>query len=108
MDLFINKAKPVVVIDDIVDENPELFGGKNPDHEVVIKYVPSVGDSKRAIDEYYSELTLDGRNILSIYNLCEDSLLAIPLLLDIALFSEFFSRVIFVDENASLAIVSNF
>ena len=90
------------VIDDIVDENPELFGGKNPDHEVVIKYVPSVGDSKRAIDEYYSELTLDGRNILSIYNLCEDSLLAIPLLLDIALFSEFFSRVIFVDEKGQI------
>ena len=86
------------VIDDIVDENPELFQGKNPDHEVVIKYVPSVGDSKRAIDEYYSELTLNGKNILSIYNLCEDSLLAVPLLLDVAIFSEFFSRVIFIDE----------
>lgn len=86
------------VIDDIVEENPELFKGKKPDHEVVIKYIQSVGDSKRAIDEYYSELILDGRNILSIYNVCEDSLLAIPLLLDIAIFSDFFSRATFTDE----------
>ena len=89
------------VIDDIIDENPELFQGKKPDHEVIIKYVPAVGDSKRAIDEYYSELMLDGRNILSIYNLCEDSLLAVPLLLDIAIFSEFFSRVNFITQEDS-------
>ena len=88
------------VIDDVISENPALFQGKKPDHEVVIKYVPAVGDSKRAIDEYYSELLLDGRNILSLYNLCEDSLLAVPLLLDIAIFSEFFSRITFVDTDS--------
>ena len=87
------------VIDDIIDENPELFEGKKPDHEVIIKYVPAVGDSKRAIDEYYSELMLDGRNILSIYNLCEDSLLAVPLLLDIAIFSDFLTRVKFISKD---------
>jgi myo-inositol-1-phosphate synthase len=27
---------------------------KHPDHTVVIKYVPSAGDSKKAIDEYVS------------------------------------------------------
>ena len=87
------------VIDDIVDENPQLFEGKKPDHEVIIKYVSAVGDSKRAIDEYYSELMLDGKNIMSIYNLCEDSLLATPLLLDICIFSDFFSRITFILEN---------
>jgi myo-inositol-1-phosphate synthase len=81
------------VIDDIIDENPELFKGKKPDHCVVIKYVPSVGDSKRAMDEYYSELCFDGRSTIAIYNTCEDSLLAVPLMLDIILFGEFFSRV---------------
>ena len=90
------------VIDDVVSENPILFRGKRPDHEVVIKYVPSVGDAKRAIDEYYSELFLDGRNILSIYNLCEDSLLAVPILLDIVLFSELFSRIYFKIEDDDL------
>lgn len=87
------------VIDDVISENPALFEGKKPNHEVVIKYVPAVGDSKRAIDEYYSELMLDGKNILSLYNLCEDSLLAVPLLLDIAIFSDFFSRITFIDKN---------
>jgi myo-inositol-1-phosphate synthase len=81
------------VIDDIVDNNPALFNGKKPDHCVVIKYVPAVGDSKRAMDEYVSELFLDGRNTLAIHNTCEDSLLAVPLILDIILFSDFFSRV---------------
>ena len=31
---------------------------KGPDHCVVIKYVPYVGDSKRAMDEYTSEIFL--------------------------------------------------
>lgn len=34
---------------------------RHPDHLVVIKYVPTVGDSKRAIDEYVSELFCGGR-----------------------------------------------
>jgi len=87
------------VIDDVIDENPNLFKGKRPDHSVVIKYIPAVGDTKRAIDEYFSELFLGGKNILSIYNLCEDSLLAVPIILDIILFSELFSRVSFTLEN---------
>lgn len=35
--------------------------------------MPAVGDSKRAIDEYYSEIMMGGHNILSLYNLCEVS-----------------------------------
>lgn len=38
--------------------------GEHPDHIVVIKHVPAVGDSKRAIDEYYSELLMGGRNVM--------------------------------------------
>jgi myo-inositol-1-phosphate synthase len=31
------------------------------------QYMPAVGDSKRAIDEYYSEIMMGGHNILSLY-----------------------------------------
>lgn len=41
--------------------------GEHPDHIVVIKHVPAVGDSKRAIDEYYSELLMGGRNVMVSY-----------------------------------------
>lgn len=81
------------VIDDVVEGNPVLFPNGKPDHTVVIKYVPAVGDSKRALDEYYSQLFLDGRHTLSLHNTCEDSLLAAPLMLDIILFADLFSRI---------------
>lgn len=81
------------VIDDVVDENPTIFPNGNPDHSVVIKYIPAVGDSKRALDEYYSEIYLGGRHTLSMHNTCEDSLLAVPIILDIILFADFFSRI---------------
>lgn len=82
------------VIDDVVDENPIMFPeGEKPDHAVVIKYIPAVGDSKRAMDEYYSEIFLGGRHTLAMHNICEDSLLAVPIILDIILFADFFSRI---------------
>ena len=81
------------VIDDVVEGNPVLFPNGKPDHTVVIKYVPAVGDSKRALDEYYSQLFLDGRHTLAIHNTCEDSLLAVPIMLDIVLFADLFSRI---------------
>lgn len=81
------------VIDDVVEENSDLFINGSPDHTIVIKYIPAVGDSKRAMDEYYSELFLSGRHTLALHNTCEDSLLACPVILDIILFSELFSRI---------------
>ena len=73
------------VVDDMVAANPLLFNppqpgavkgskeakGEHPDHIVVIKYVPAVGDSKRAIDEYYSEIFCGGRSTINIFNECE-------------------------------------
>lgn len=45
------------VVDDMVAANSALYGkNEHPDHVVVIKYVPAVGDSKRALDEYQSEI----------------------------------------------------
>ena len=63
------------------------------DHEVVIKYVPFVGDSKRALDEYSSEIFMGGTNTISTYNICEDSLLAVPIMIDMIVLGELFTRI---------------
>jgi len=88
------------VIDDIVGYNPILYPNQeHPDHLVVIKYVPSVGDSKRALDEYDSGIFCGGENIISIHNTCEDSLLAAPLIVDMIILMEAFSRIMVKDEK---------
>jgi myo-inositol-1-phosphate synthase len=84
------------VIDDIIDSNSILYNeelGKSVDHTVVIKYLKAVGDTKIAMDDYYSELMLGGSNRLSVTNICEDSLLATPLIIDLVIVAEFLSRV---------------
>lgn len=82
------------VVDDVVASNSILYGpGEHPDHVVVIKYVPTVADSKRAMDEYISEIFMGGRNTLAIHNTCEDSLLAAPIILDLVLLAELIGRI---------------
>ncbi|KAJ1540444.1 Myo-inositol-1-phosphate synthase [Cladochytrium tenue] len=99
------------VVDDMVASNSLLYGAGSsssgagskagvaghphdgPDHLVVIKYCPAVGDSKRAMDEYVSEIFMGGRNTLAVYNVCEDSLLASPLIVDLTIVTELFTRV---------------
>jgi myo-inositol-1-phosphate synthase len=66
---------------------------EHPDHVVVIKYVPYVGDSKRAMDEYTSEIFMGGKNTLVMHNTCEDSLLATPLILDLCIMAELCERI---------------
>lgn len=89
------------VVDDMVNSNEILYGEglSHPDHTVVIKYVPYVGDSKRAMDEYVSELMLGGTNTIIVHNTCEDSLLATPLILDLAILAELCERVTFMIHN---------
>merc|ERR1712059_88859 len=67
--------------------------GEHPDHCVVIKYMPAVGDDKRALDEYYAEIFLGGHQTISLFNICEDSLLASPLIIDLVLITELFTRI---------------
>ncbi|CDO93983.1 unnamed protein product [Kluyveromyces dobzhanskii CBS 2104] len=84
------------VVDDIIASNQILYNdrlGNKIDHCIVIKYIPAVGDSKVAMDEYYSELMLGGHNRISIHNVCEDSLLATPLIIDLLVMAEFCSRI---------------
>lgn len=73
-----------------------------------------LGDSKRALDEYISEICLGGLNTISIHNTCEDSLLASPIILDLVILAEFCTRVQFstntetkpVNFNVVLSILS--
>merc|ERR550517_1769170 len=82
------------VVDDVVSSNKILYSMKEtPDHCVVIKYVPTVKDSKRAMDEYSSRIFMNGLNTIAVHNVCEDSLLAAPIIIDLIVFTELFQRV---------------
>lgn len=82
------------VVDDMVGSNRILYGkDEYPDHCVVIKYVPYVKDSKRALDEYTSRIFMGGHNTISLVNVCEDSLLAAPLMLDLVILTELMQRI---------------
>ncbi|KAK8138995.1 hypothetical protein PG984_002375 [Apiospora sp. TS-2023a] len=83
------------VVDDMVEANHVLYPdeGDKPDHCVVIKYMPAVGDNKRALDEYYAEIFMGGHQTISLFNVCEDSLLASPLIIDLVLIAELMTRV---------------
>ncbi|XP_046367595.1 inositol-3-phosphate synthase 1-B-like [Haliotis rufescens] len=103
------------VVDDMVQSNHLLYDEQEkPDHTVVIKYVPYVGDSKRAMDEYTSEIMMGGTNTIVIHNTCEDSLLASPLIIDLIVMAEICERIQFKVEgqmefqnfNAVLSILS--
>jgi len=81
------------VVDDMVESNRILYKkGEKPDHLVVIKYLPFVRDSKRALDEYTSKIFMGGNNTIVMHNTCEDSLLASPLILDLVILAEFCER----------------
>lgn len=47
------------------------------------------------MDEYTSEILLHGTNTIVVHNTCEDSLLAVPLILDLVLLADLFSRFAF-------------
>lgn len=84
------------VVDDMVESNRLLYAeDERPDHCVVIKYIPSVSDSKRAMDEYTSKIFMNGTNTIAMHNTCEDSLLATPLILDLVLICELAERITF-------------
>ncbi|KAH6630922.1 hypothetical protein B0J18DRAFT_362380 [Chaetomium sp. MPI-SDFR-AT-0129] len=82
------------VVDDMVAANTVLYAkDEHPDHVVVIKYIPAVGDSKRAMDEYSAEIFLGGHQTISMSNVCEDSLLASPLIIDLVVIAELMTRI---------------
>lgn len=89
------------VVDDMVAANSVLYKkGEHPDHTVVIKYMPAVGDNKRALDEYYGEIFMGGHQTISLFNVCEDSLLASPLIIDLVLVAEMMTRISWKSDTA--------
>lgn len=62
-------------------------------HFSLLQYIPYVGDSKRAMDEYTSEIFMGGKNTIVLHNTCEDSLLAAPIILDLVLLAELSTRI---------------
>jgi myo-inositol-1-phosphate synthase len=90
------------VVDDMVASNSIMYEkDEHPDHVVVIKYVPAVADSKRAMDEYTSEIFMGGTNTIVTHNTCEDSLLATPLIIDLVLMCELSTRMTYRAEGMS-------
>ncbi|GAA5980040.1 hypothetical protein JCM11641_008270 [Rhodosporidiobolus odoratus] len=105
------------VVDDMVEANPLLYKKlaaktadskdgfvkghttEHPDHCIVIKYLEAAGDDKKALDDYTSEIGMGGRNTLAIYNTCQDSLLATPLILDLCLLAELMTRVTYREQG---------
>eukprot|EP00466_Bigelowiella_natans_P014459 jgi/Bigna1/126806/aug1.3_g1514 len=82
------------VVDDMINSNRILYKkGEKPDHLVVIKYMPFVRDSKRALDEYTSKIFMGGLNTIVMHNTCEDSLLASPLIIDLVILAELCERI---------------
>ncbi|AIN96712.1 inositol-3-phosphate synthase, putative [Leishmania panamensis] len=83
------------VVDDMIRSNSILFpkGTPKPDHCIVIKYLPYVGDSKRAMDEYTFSIFMGGQQTVVLHNTCEDSLLAAPLIIDLLVLTELMERV---------------
>jgi myo-inositol-1-phosphate synthase len=83
------------VVDDVIDSNKILFPHRDnrPDHTVVIEYVPSAKDDKKAIDEYVCEIFMNGTQTINMNTVCPDSLLAVPVMYDLVVFSEWLSRV---------------
>jgi myo-inositol-1-phosphate synthase len=91
------------VIEDIVASNGVLYpdGDAGPDHVVVVKYVPFLGDSKRDVSEYVSEAFMDAPYTSIMHNECLDSALCAPLIVDLAVLSELFSRVRYAAGDAT-------
>merc|ERR1712061_813199 len=84
------------VVDDMVAGNEVLYQkGEHPDHCIVIKYLPYVGDSKRAMDEYTSSIFMNGKNTIVMHNTCEDSLLAAPIIVDLCILCELTQRIFY-------------
>jgi myo-inositol-1-phosphate synthase len=80
------------VLDQILQPNlyPQLYG--NVFHSVKINYYPPRGDAKEGWDNIDIFGWLNSPMQIKINFLCRDSILAAPLVLDLALFSDFAHR----------------
>ncbi len=80
------------VLEDSMDPNlfPELYSGL--EHTVDIGFFGAVGDNKQAWDLIVVEGPLGEKMQIQIYFGCKDSILAAPVVLDLALYMDFAKR----------------
>ncbi|CAB9515595.1 Inositol-3-phosphate synthase [Seminavis robusta] len=72
-----------------------IFGPWNEqdlDHQVKVMYVPFMGDEKRDVVEYTSTAFLHQEHTMLTYTRCMDSVLCVPLMIDSAVWCDFFAR----------------
>jgi len=62
------------------------------DHQVKVMYVPYMGDEKRDIVEYTSTAFLHQEHTMLTYTRCMDSILCVPLMIDSAVWCDYFAR----------------
>lgn len=75
--------------------NPLMYErqGKTIDRLVTIDYVKRYGDNKRALDDFTSSLLFGGQYDVSVRNICPDTLLAVPIMFDLVIFTALLDRV---------------
>lgn len=71
----------------------DIFGPwqeENLDHKVTVMYTPMIGDEKRDYVEYTSLGFLGSPHTMVTYTRCMDSILCVPLMVDAAIWCDFF------------------
>lgn len=79
---------------DIVASNPAVDAADH-DHTVVIQYVPSAGDRKKAFDEYVCDVGADQTPVtytIDVASSCPDTELALGVLLDVIAVADLWCR----------------
>lgn len=62
------------------------------DHKVCVMYTPFIGDEKRDVVEYTSQGFLGAPHTMLTYTRCMDSILCVPLMVDSAVFCDYFAE----------------
>ncbi len=83
----------------------DIFAGweESVDHQVRVMYTPFIGDEKRDIVEYTSLGFLGSPHTMVTYTRCMDSILCVPLMVDVAVWCDYFARKGVSPEQAALA-----
>ncbi|KAJ3035667.1 Myo-inositol-1-phosphate synthase [Rhizophlyctis rosea] len=80
------------VVDDMVAANPILYNKGSTPAILRLSSMPLRLIGKSALDQYVSEIFI-GRNTISLCNVCEDSLFASSLIIDLAIVTELITRI---------------
>ena len=84
----------------------DIFGPwqeENLDHKVTVMYTPYIGDEKRDFVEYTSLGFLGSPHTMVTYTRCMDSILCVPLMVDAAIWCDYFVKHNVSPEDAARA-----